>query len=370
MRAIVVGSGVVGSAVAGELALAGAEVSVVAGSALVGSASAASFAWVNASSKSEDEALFHLSVAAIAEHVTAESRHGGRWFHRSGHLELAFDDEQAASLGARVAALTDLEFPAQLVTGGGANQLEPALRSPGPVAGAFYPSEGWVDVYAMRERMLSTVFGAGGEEIIASASGVRATTGAVSVVLDDGRELHGDVLVIASGAASGDLLEQLGLEMPTSGPVGLHGVVPEPSVPVSRVIHGLGISVRPDRGGQILLRSHSIDSLAAGGVDEQREALVALGERLERLLNGISTPITVREVKGGTRPIPPDGLPVVGALPHLPQVYVTVAHGGVTLAPLIARLAAVEIIEGSQVSSLRPYRPGRFAGSAIDSGVA
>ena len=62
----------------------------------------------------------------------------------------------------------------------------------------------------------------------------------------------------------------------------------------------------------------------------------------------------------GFRPLPMDGFPVVGALPASPDVHVAVTHSGVTLAPIIARHTTDEVLHGSRVDMLAPYRPERF----------
>ena len=60
------------------------------------------------------------------------------------------------------------------------------------------------------------------------------------------------------------------------------------------------------------------------------------------------------------RPVPRDGLPVIGA--EGPQgIYVATMHSGVTLAPLVGRLVAQEL-NGGQAELLAPYRPARFQG--------
>jgi glycine/D-amino acid oxidase-like deaminating enzyme len=54
-------------------------------------------------------------------------------------------------------------------------------------------------------------------------------------------------------------------------------------------------------------------------------------------------------------------MPVVGAVPGAPDVYVTVTHSGVTLAPILGRYVAREIVDEERVDALAPYRPERFA---------
>ena len=63
----------------------------------------------------------------------------------------------------------------------------------------------------------------------------------------------------------------------------------------------------------------------------------------------------------GWRPLPEDGHPVIGFSAAAPKVYIAVMHSGVTLAPVVGRLAATEILDGVGVELLEPYRLERFA---------
>jgi len=58
--------------------------------------------------------------------------------------------------------------------------------------------------------------------------------------------------------------------------------------------------------------------------------------------------------------MPQDGLPVLGFSEGAPDVYVAVMHSGVTLAPLVGRLVASEILDGLSIELLEPYRVSRF----------
>ena len=72
----------------------------------------------------------------------------------------------------------------------------------------------------------------------------------------------------------------------------------------------------------------------------------------------------------GYRPMPLDGYPVLGFPAQgspasgsgeaAPNVYIALTHSGVTLAPLIGEVAAIEIVDGVRVEGLAPYRPERF----------
>ena len=69
-------------------------------------------------------------------------------------------------------------------------------------------------------------------------------------------------------------------------------------------------------------------------------------------------PLRWSEAALGWRPVPSDGLPVVGAIED--GLYVTVMHSGMTLAAITADYATREIMRGEHINTLGPYRPGRF----------
>jgi glycine/D-amino acid oxidase-like deaminating enzyme len=62
----------------------------------------------------------------------------------------------------------------------------------------------------------------------------------------------------------------------------------------------------------------------------------------------------------GFRPMPADGMPIVGFAPGRSDLYVAVMHSGVTLGPLVGRLAATEMLDGVRAEPLAPYRLDRF----------
>ena len=62
----------------------------------------------------------------------------------------------------------------------------------------------------------------------------------------------------------------------------------------------------------------------------------------------------------GYRPLPADEFPIVGTGAARPDVYLAVMHSGVTMAPLMGRLAAIEILDGVRAEPLEPYRLARF----------
>jgi glycine/D-amino acid oxidase-like deaminating enzyme len=69
----------------------------------------------------------------------------------------------------------------------------------------------------------------------------------------------------------------------------------------------------------------------------------------------------LEEVTLGYRVLPQDDLPVVGFARQCSNLYVAAMHSGMTMSPIIGQCAAMEILDGSDVDMLKPYRPARFA---------
>ncbi|KPV57609.1 hypothetical protein QJ48_21215 [Paenibacillus sp. A3] len=60
------------------------------------------------------------------------------------------------------------------------------------------------------------------------------------------------------------------------------------------------------------------------------------------------------------RPMPEDGYPIVGFHDRIKGLYLAVMHSAITLAPVISRLAANEIIDNAQMKELESCRLSRF----------
>jgi glycine/D-amino acid oxidase-like deaminating enzyme len=110
--------------------------------------------------------------------------------------------------------------------------------------------------------------------------------------------------------------------------------------PDGRVVTGLGFGGTP-----------STDASREGGAAFLKIAASVLPE----LANA-----TLEKVTLGYRPLPADEFPIVGTGAARPDVYLAVMHSGVTMAPLMGRLAAIEILDGVRAEPLEPYRLARF----------
>lgn len=89
--------------------------------------------------------------------------------------------------------------------------------------------------------------------------------------------------------------------------------------------------------------------------------LRGLLDSLERLLPGLAC-AAVTETWAGLRPATADGLPLLGPLASFPSVVLATGHyrNGVLLAPWTAAGIARAVVEGMAPDPLAPFAPGRF----------
>jgi glycine/D-amino acid oxidase-like deaminating enzyme len=62
----------------------------------------------------------------------------------------------------------------------------------------------------------------------------------------------------------------------------------------------------------------------------------------------------------GVRSIPGDGYPFVGPVPGVEGMYLVCTHSGVTMGPLLGRIAAREIMTDTVDPRLETFRPERL----------
>ena len=168
-------------------------------------------------------------------------------------------------------------------------------------------------------------------------------------------------LVVAAGLPTAPLLRSLGVRVPLMGARGYSVTISGRGTPPRHALYlaeaKLGLS--PFDGG---VRIAGVFELGATSED----ASPAVGERLlaaaRPYLEGWQPePDGPIEPWAGLRPSTPDGLPLIGALPGLDDVYLATGHGmlGVTLAPATANLLAPLVLEGRAAPELTPFDPAR-----------
>jgi glycine/D-amino acid oxidase-like deaminating enzyme len=375
LKVIVVGAGIVGSAISFRLAQAGCDVVVLDRAEPGSGASGNSFAWVNWRQK-RPRPYFELSVRAVdAYHRLSEELDGRHWWHPEGSLQ-AIDADAAYTAG--VAEIRAWGQQVDELTREQAVRLEPDLKFPDLHLDFFsYPNDGYV--YA--RPLLGSLLAAGEAKGLRTRFGVTAALlerggRVVGVRTSAGDELLADRVVVAAGNWSESALAGIGVQLPLvqdaisrvetaagqRGLVGLLAATARVTTALRRVVHVPGLHFRPDGGGRILLQDASVEeSLAAdtpawplpAGTDELLRRARLVIRNLE------ATRIEAASV--GIRPLPVDGFPVIGPVVGRDGLYVAVMHSAISLGPLVAELAVREIVREEPAAELAEYRLERFA---------
>lgn len=372
-RIAVIGAGIIGAMVAFRLAEKGTRVVLIDRAAPGLGLTSASYAWVNANEKLP-RAYFDLNSAAMREYRRLAWRLAPAfWYHVDGNLIWFREPSRAAELVARVERLRAWGYEAEMLPAQAVlADLEPGLRGgiadqPGPFA--WFPEEAWVEAPVMTDRLVDATRNVGGRLLPGPSREVVAIgmeDGRVSsVTLEGGQTIPVTGVVNCAGADAPRIALLVGRHLPMAPSPGMviRAEMPDGSNPLRRPVETDGVAVRPDGPGRILLAVDVDDvpeladlpsgplSLAAPLVAR----IMAWGADLIPAL-ALARPT---EARVAMRAIPADGFPSVGAVATIPGYFEAVTHSGVTLAPLIGRSLADEILGRPLDPLLEPFRPER-----------
>jgi glycine/D-amino acid oxidase-like deaminating enzyme len=363
---VVIGAGVVGSAVAYRLARSGARVMVVDQAAPGQGTSANSFAWVNANNK-PPRAYHRLNAESVTAHrrlhddVAAEMG-TAPWLHETGGLEWANTAAGRDQLLAKAERLRDWGYRIDVIDSAQAQALEPHLRLHGLTAATFCPDEAWVEGPRFAADVC-TAAGARGAVVRTgeAVAGIERGGGRVTGVrLTSGERIAADWVVLAAGRWTDRVAALAGVEVPLAPTCGLLAVTSPIEHGVSRVVHVPGMNFRPDPSGGLVLQSGPTDATVTADTapDPALPGCAELLRRVQQFLPGLAG-ATIAEARVGVRPMPADGYSIVGPVDGRAGLYLAVTHSGVTLSPLLGELVAAEITTGRPDERLADFRPGR-----------
>jgi glycine/D-amino acid oxidase-like deaminating enzyme len=360
-RVAVVGAGALGAGVSYYLAREGADVLLVDAGKPGALTTGASLAWVNASSKSAHAAYFALNYAGLKEHERLAAELGdAAWWNQTGNVRWDFRNER--ELTQVVERLRRRGYPAEVWDVEQARRLlEPnvVFRATSTRA-ALFPSEGWVDGPRMVQALVDAAMGKGARKVVGSSvCAITVSDGAVrSIQLDDGQAYAVDAVVNAAGPAAASVAALVGRKLRMRNRPGLAVRLDTNGDWVRRVIHAPGVAIRPD-GPE---RAFVLARCAEPAIRETGRASRELIERVRRLATLVVpgfADAAVADARVGHRPIPLDGLPLIGTAGDVSGYYEAVTHSGITLGPIVARALSAEILHNEidpLVSSFRASR--------------
>ncbi len=360
---LVAGAGLLGASVAYHLALAGAEVTILEMDRPGGGTSGSSFAWTNAQDKNPP-AYFALNAAGVATYPGLTAALGGDWYHPGGDLAIA-RGAGIEKLRERVERHRAIGYEGTILDRAGLADLEPGLAvGPEEMLAVHWPQEAWIDAPLLVERLLAAARARGARlltkvkvsELEVVGSHVR------HVRLATGDHLTADVVLVAAGPATELLARRTGVALPMAPSPGLLAVSAPLDGGVGRVVHAGDVAVRPDGEGRLMASSREIDARLDPAIREiaaDAEPCAELFRRAARLVPALGS-AGFASARIGVRSVPADGLPAAGFGPGVENAYFLASHSGATLAPVLGRLVAAELL-GDPQPELEPYRLERFA---------
>ncbi|MCC6889955.1 MAG: glycine oxidase ThiO [Hyphomicrobiales bacterium] len=370
LRVAIIGAGVIGLGIAWRLALRGVAVEVFDRGKAGGGASYAAAGMLAACCEAEpgEEALLALGRESQARWpgFAAELRAATGIdveLRDEGTLVVALTADDQARAHHHLAHQKKLGLPVEWLSAAETRRHEPHLA--GKLAGAlFSPQDHQVDNRKLSTALQLAAQAAGAvvhehtpvKEII--VNGGRAA----GIVLQDGRSIGADVVVLAAGAWSRTIEGIAPTQRPPVRPVKgqMIGLKMDPAAPLIRhVVWAPGIYMVPRRDGRLILgatvEEKAFDAaLTAGG-------MLALLEAAWRTVPAIEE-LALDEMWVGHRPGSRDDAPILGPGPAQGLIYATGHHrNGILLAPVSADAIAALILNGTIDSAIRPFGVERFA---------
>ncbi|HKE65159.1 MAG TPA: FAD-dependent oxidoreductase [Micromonosporaceae bacterium] len=286
------------------------------------------------------------------------------FYRTAGEFLIALDDSEAARLEDLHAWVSTAVGTYGSVGVGVPQMLDRAettrrfpLFSP-RAQGVLLPDVGQIDGRALRRLLLDEIRSAGSDVVAGRAELGQSSDGMVTVTVD-GRTVTADDVVVAAGAWSSELLSAIvepGFVGPQRGQI-MH-------------LRLSGATAHPSANGfrSYYLLSFANDRLVVGATRENDsgfdartttsglEAVLAAGRDMVPTIDDAE----LVEVRVGIRPHSADGLPIVGRVPGVPNLWVATGYGpqGLTLGTFIGHELAAEMVGGTSAipATFRPDR--------------
>jgi glycine oxidase len=361
---LIVGAGIIGCAVARELASRGARVQVV-DTREVGQGATQASAGVLAPyiEAHEGGALLDLTVRSLElydrwiESVRGESGVDVE-YRRSGSLEIALDAAAAGRLQQMVTRFGARERLLWL-DGAAARAAEPAL-SRSALGALSVPTHGYVSALTLTEALARAAASRGARFL----HGLRVARldshgDHVEVTTDAGGSWRVRQVVVAAGSWTGQMKGltdvAAGAVRPVRGQL-LH--VLWRGSPLAQILWGPSCYLVPWSGGTVLVGA----TMEEVGFDERNTVAGVRGllDAARALLPQIDD-ATFLEARAGLRPATPNGLPIVGPSESSDRIIYATGHyrNGILLAPLTARIVADLVIDGRADPVIAMLSPAR-----------
>lgn len=362
---VVVGAGVVGCAIAYELARRGASVDIIDDRpAGMGATQAAAGVLAPFTEAREGGPLLDLTIRGLelydtfVDRLRADTGSEIRYL-RTGTLDIALHDEALAGFRATSELLAARGVTAHLLDGAAVRSYETNATG-AAIGGLLIPSHGHVSAADLTRAL---VVGARkhGAQLIEHGRATRiAKNGSELVVETERGSLSGDAVVMAAGSWSGQIeVEGSAVRLPVRPIRGQLLQLGWSGTPLGRVVWSERCYVVPWSDRTVFVGATVEDV----GFDER-----ATVSGVEGLLDAVCELLpdarraSFQSTRVGLRPGTPDQMPVIGASTVMPGLMYATGHyrNGILLAPLTAQLVADALLSNRHDPTLAQTTPSRF----------
>jgi glycine oxidase len=363
--AIVVGGGVIGGAIAYNLAKRGGKVLLLEKDRLASKASGAAAGMLGAQSEMDgDGPLFQLArksramFTKIAEEIKETSGIDIGLINK-GMLKVALNEQEQQEYKRIMAIQNQSGEQADWLTGEELRRKEPALSD--AIKGAMYiEKDGQVEADQLTLGFLKS----------AAASGVvikeyvevyefQLSKGKVEGVVTNQGIFTSENVIVAGGAWSQKLLSETGLQLDTYPVKGECFSVVTHRQMLFTTIFSHGCYLVPKKGGRII-----VGATVKPRTFDQKVSVSGISILLEQAKNLMPSIVEAEWERAwaGIRPQTVDGLPYLGEHPAYKGLYIATGHfrNGILLSPITGVVIA-DLIEGKPTSvNLEPFRVDRL----------
>ena len=351
-RTLVIGAGIIGASIAYHLAKRGVAVTIVDRTGIAAGATGKSFAWINAH-HFRREGYHRLRYQSLNEYHLLDRELGGAlgldW---CGALSF---DAAGDAFDARISGFQKLGYPIEVLSHNQFRECEPGYHHP-PDRALYLPLEAAVDPVRACRALIDGAIKFGARTCFGcEVEGLHRDDDRIEGIETPHGAIEADQIVLSAGVGAESLLAAIDVDLPMANRFG----VMLKSRPIERVLNHI------IWGDRIHMKQQADGRLVIGEVfsedwTERNPAAIAVQmlEDARRHLPEVTIEIEHETI--GVRPIPKDGMPVVGAVDGVQGLYAAVMHSGMTLAPIIGRMTTGEILDGVCYESLEPYRLRRF----------